>query len=450
MVKKAIISCGLAAILILSFVFVKRTYFPARPPDHIISELPELFGNKALKKGTGYLITNVSIIPMNVDTLLTGQDVLIKDGVVKQIQQTNSYADTSQVIRIDGTGRFLIPGLNDMHVHINDENSLLLFIANGVTTIRNMVGYDYHLVLKDKINGQRILGPTMYTTGAILEGSRPVWDFSTVVTTKAEATDAVLTCKQQGFDFVKVYHTLPDNLYRQILRTADSIDIPVVGHIPFDLKLEGTLSLTPYTLEHIDIRPIDENISLENKEKMIGMSGKWICPTLVVLRNLQRDPDDTSLHRNYAKYVDEKTRAYWDSRYWKGESVFELQKEMAKQIFANGGRFIAGTDCLNPYVLAGFSIHEELQEMVNAGLSEFDVLQAATIRPAEMLKRDHLIGTVQQGKIADLILLDGNPLDDINNTTKIGGVMVKGRWFGADELNDMLYAVEKAHRKAMP
>ena len=447
MKKKAIIGFGVIAVISLSYAVIIRFNIPL-PPGHIVSELPASYAKKAKEKGTDYLITNVSIVPMNRDTVMKNQNVLIRDGIITQIQRVSVNLDTTfQVTKIDGNGLYLIPGLNDMHVHINDENSLLLFIANGVTTIRNMWGFDFHLTLKDQINKKEIIGPSMYTAGSILEGSSPAWTSSTVITTKAEAREAVVKCKQQGFDFVKVYHTLPKNLYKEILRAADSIAIPVVGHIPFDLKLEETLALTQYSLEHIDIRPIDTKLPLETREKMIGISGKWICPTLIVFRNLQRDPDDTSFHKNYAKYVDHRTRQYWNSHYWKGESDYDLQKKMAKEIFRNGGRFVAGTDCLNPYVVAGFSLHEELQEMVNAGLSEFEALQSATIRPAEMLRRDKDIGTIEPGKIADLLLLDGNPLKDIRNTTKIKGVMVKGRLFNAQELKDMLMAVERTHLK---
>lgn len=396
-----------ATVLFLAY----RTYkvFSIPKPGYVLSDLPTKYANEVLTKSTEYVIRNVSVIPMNTDTVLANRNVFISDGTITRIGTGNDLIDTTKYFVIEGTGRFLIPGLNDMHVHINDENSLLLFIANGVTTVRNMAGFKFHLALRDRINTQDVFGPTLFTTGNILEGSSPRWSSSIVLTTKAEAREAVIKCKASGFDFVKVYHTLPKNLYREILQTADSIDIKVVGHIPFDLTLAETISLNQHSLEHIDIRPIDTNISLEVKERMLGESGKWICPTLVVLRNLQRDPDP-SIEKLYTRYIDDTTRQFWKHGRWNSNDAYELQKEMTREIFRHGGKFVAGTDCLNPYVLAGFSIHEELHELVNAGLSEYDVLKSATVHPAEMLQRDKDIGTIEPGKIADLVLLGGNPL----------------------------------------
>jgi imidazolonepropionase-like amidohydrolase len=171
---------------------------------------------------------------------------------------------------------------------------------------------------------------------------------------------------------------------------------------------------------------------------MIGASGKWVCPTLIVHENIQKHPDDPNLQLDYEHYVDKDTRTFWRQALTNGESEFELQKKLAKVMFDSGAKLLTGTDCLNSYVLAGFSLHEELQELVSAGLPEFEVLKGSTVSAAEFLKRKQDIGTIEVGKIADLILLEGNPLENILNTKRINGVMVKGKWFTADELDTML------------
>ena len=443
--KKIIIVTSILSVLfvIAYFFLTPRTL----PPVHLTSLLPAKYQEIVSKKEDAYLIKNVSVIPMNSDTILLHHNVLVENGRIKQIARVLDNIDTSSTpYTIDGTGKYLIPGLNDMHVHLNDENNLLLFVANGVTTVRNMAGYPFHLVLREKINKQKILGPTLYTASPILEGVDNVWRFSIILRTKNDAREAVKKYKKDGYDFIKVYHTLPEDLYREILRVGDSIHIPVVGHIPFQVELKQTLALAQYSLEHVDVSPMSPNISLVSKLEMIGRSKKWMCPTLVVYRNMQKHPNDPTIKTDYEQYVDKETRKFWKQRlHYYSLDNYRLQKIMAKLIFKNGGRFLTGTDCLNTYVLAGFSIHEELQELVSAGLPEFEVLKAATVNAAEFLKRQNDIGTVEPGKIADLVLLNGNPLKDISNTRKIDGVMIKGKWLDANQINNMLNDVKKSY-----
>jgi hypothetical protein len=212
------------------------------------------------------------------------------------------------------------------------------------------------------------------------------------------------------------------------------------------MKLSEALNLTQTSIEHVEIRPIDTDTPLEQRELMIGRSKKWLCPTLVVFRNLSRNPKNIPMKDQYATYVDENTREYWNYRDPKWQA-YELSQETTQRIFKAGARCIAGTDCLGPYVLAGFSLHEELEEMVKAGLSEFEVLKASTVNAAEFLKKQNEMGTIESGKVADLVLLNGNPRMDISNTRKIAGVMVKGKWLDANDLSNMLSDVRAFHSK---
>jgi hypothetical protein len=412
------------------------------PPEHLVSQLPAKYGEAMSRKGNSYLISSVSVIPMSKDTVLTHQFVLIESGRIKRISSYQDSINTPpSTFLIDGSGKYLMPGLTDLHVHLNDDNNLLLMIANGVTTARNMTGHPFHLQLREKIENREILGPTLYTASPILESADKLWSNSIGLKNITEARDTVIALKKKGYDFIKIYHTLTPDLYRRILQVGDSINIQIVGHIPVQVELSETLSLSQYSIEHIDIdqmKVISTNISLEKKAEMIGASGKWVCPTLIVHENIQKHPDDPNLQLDYEHYVDKDTRTFWRQALTNGESEFELQKKLAKVMFDSGAKLLTGTDCLNSYVLAGFSLHEELQELVSAGLPEFEVLKASTVSAAEFLKRKQDIGTIEVGKIADLILLEGNPLENILNTKRINGVMVKGKWFTADELDTML------------
>jgi hypothetical protein len=334
-----------------------------------------------------------------------------------------------------------------MHVHLNDDNNLLLLVANGVTTVRDMFGFPFHLQLRKQIEKEELLGPTLYTSSPVLDGPEKGWPQSVSLKNTIEAKEAVIRFKKAGFDFIKIYHTLTPELYTQVLRTSDSVHIPVVGHIPLEVELSKTLSLTQYSMEHIDLkqlRKISSTISLERKAAIIGKSQKWICPTLLVHKNIQKHPGDFSIQKHYEQYVDKQTKKFWKQRLGEGVSEYEFQKKLARIMFDSGARFIAGTDCLNPYVLPGFSIHEELEELVSVGLSEFEALKTSTVNASEFLKRTNDIGTVETGKIADLLLLEANPLENISNTRKISGVVIKGKWLSADELNNMLRDV-RAH-----
>jgi imidazolonepropionase-like amidohydrolase len=455
-VKKAI----LITLAILLFVGVAGIalvyayiggYFIVLPPEHLASELPARYARVMAQKADAYLVRDVSVIPMDRDTVLPHRFVLIEKGRIKQIAEAADRIQTvARPVPIDGAGKYLMPGLADMHVHLNDDNNLLLLVANGVTTVRDMFGYPFHLELREKIRKGQLLGPALYAASPVLEGPSPSWPHSIRLKDAAAARDAVVKYKEQGYDFIKIYHTLPPDLYAQVLRTADSVGIPAVGHAPVALELRKILAAGQYSIEHIDLgqmRRTPPNIPLQEKAALIGASKKWICPTLIVHRRMQTRPGDPALPVHYEGYVDEKTQEFWQGRLGDGESEYALQKKLAGILFQSGGRLLAGSDCLNPYVLAGFSLHEELAELVSAGLSPFEALKTGTVHAAAFLHRESDAGTVEAGKVADLLLLEGNPLEDIGNTRRISGVMVRGKWFPAGELEAMLREVKAQYAR---
>jgi hypothetical protein len=309
-----------------------------------------------------------------------------------------------------------------------------------------MWGRSFHLQLREKIQKGELLGPTLYIASPVLEGPDHSWPNSIGLRNPTEAREAVIKYKKFGYDFIKIYHTLPSELYTQILQTGDSTNIPVVGHIPIQVELNKTLSLNQYSFEHIDLtqlRKISPTISLEIKAAMIGKAQKWICPTLIVHKNIQRKPDNPSLQKHYEPYVDKDTRKFWQQGFTDRASEYELQKKLARIMFHSGAKLLSGTDCLNSYVLAGFSLHKELEELVRAGLSQFEALKTSTVNAAEFLKSEQETGTIEVGKIADLLLLEDNPLQEIRNTRKIQGVMIKGKWFNSNELDNILRDVKE-------
>lgn len=423
-------------------------YFLHLPPEHLVSPLPAKYAGAMSRKPDAYLIRDVSVIPMDRDTVLAHQSVLVENGRIRQIAGAADRIQTAaEPFVINGAGKYLMPGLADMHVHLNDDNNLLLLVANGVTTVRDMFGHPFHLEMREKIRNGRMLGPTLYAASPVLEGPNQSWPQSVGLHSETEARDAVIRYKREGYDFIKIYHTLTPALYARVLRAGDSLRIPVVGHAPLAVPLPGILSASQYSLEHVDLgqlRKMLPNVSLEKGATLMGASEKWICPTLIVHKRSHARPGDAALSKQYEQYVDEDTRQFWRERLQAGEGEYALQKKLAGLMFRSGARLLSGSDCPNAYVLAGFSLHEELGELVSAGLSAFEALQTSTVHPAEFLGSKHETGTVEAGKAANLLLLEGNPLEDIRHTRRISGVMVKGKWFPAGELHGMLREV-KAH-----
>lgn len=447
-----------ALFLLIGYLFrshilrlIPFSFLKTQPPIHVPSHLPETYGQIASEKTDSYVLSKVSVIPMDQDTILRDHHVLIENGRIAQISPSPIKPPDLHTELVDARGMFLIPGLADMHIHLNDENNLLLMIANGVTTTRNMAGLPFHLDLKQRIESGELLGPHLYTTSPIMEGPRQIWR-NNPGSVGFSSTDSVIAAvrryKAMGYDFLKVYHSLTPELYLQIIHTAGVEDIPVVGHLPINVPLEQTLASTHYSIEHIspgqwgDISP---ELSLEIKSAMIGRSRKWICPTLIVNKKMGSQAGDPGLPDSYREYVDGRTLFFWDSRLSKRPNQYDLRLKMLGLIRENGGKVLAGTDAINAYILHGFSLHEELQELVGAGLTPFEALEAATIHSAIFLGQERESGTVSEGKIADLVLLRANPLEDISHTTHIQGVFVKGKLFDRRELNEMLEEVKKSY-----
>jgi len=402
----------------------------------------------------------------------------------------------ADAIVVDGTGKFLIAGLWDMHVHTLSKNQpdrfFPLFVANGVTGIRDMGG-DLSLreiaqLKRENRTGARI-GPEIYAAGPILEGERPFWPFSFSVKDKAEARRAVSQLVGEKADFLKVYNTLSRDAYLAIASESKEARIPFVGHIPDSVtpyeasdlgqrSIEHLWGISPYLSSNPDqlkkmsaeandaddakithdlFYQVNQTILSSYDSKKAGVlfqkfvrSGTWQTPTLVVLRsyasihnpNLRKDPRNA--------YMPADLRKFWESMGGAPDPrndeiqlrLFARDIEIVKAMHFAGVPLLAGTDTPNPYTYPGFSLHEELQLLVSAGLSPTEVLRIATLRAAEFLGVQHDFGSVEEGKVANLVLLDANPADDIRNTQKIRAVILRGKFLGRENL-DALLAREK-------
>ena len=444
-------------------------------------------------------ITNVTIIDLKGGPVKSEMTVLITHNRICKIDRADKISLAEGVTQIDGSGKFLIPGLWDMHVHWYDENYLPIFIANGVLGIRQMWGAPEHFDWRKRRKTGDLLCPRMIIPSPIIDGPKPIWPGSISVANESEAREIVRELKGSGVDFLKVYSMLPKDIYFAIADESKKPGIPFVGHIPETVSAFEASDVGQKSVEHFfgvldacssrenvyreQIReaisrqePFDSVINIIRKQKKIyldtydekkaqalfktfAINNTWQCPTLVVNKSMAFIDDETFINDPRLKYMPDDIKSSWDSlkdfrlkarksdEWLFAKKVFQKQLDIIKTMYETGVKFIAGTDVLNPYCFPGFSLHDELDLFVQAGLFPLEALQTATINAAIFNNALDSMGTVEQGKIADLVLLDANPLEDIQNTKKIQAVIFEGKLFDKADLQKMLHDIEQLAKK---
>ena len=332
-----------------------------------------------------------------------------------------------------------------MHIHSTNFEDGVLYLANGVTLVRNMAGYRMHLLAKKMIKDKQLLGPEIFSTTPIIDGKDPFWPRSFVIKDSKKVEAAIKKMKKVGYDAIKVYYKLSKSVYDKIMETAKKLNIPVVGHVPYDVGITDVIKAGQHSNEHFTGYNLnsetEENINLTIK------AGIWNCPTLVVYQKIFNISALKKTKVSGLQYVHPIMKKFWSTYDSSKIEKRDGNKEFLKMLYNRGARIVAGTDVGNPYVIAGFSLHEEFQLMHEAGLTPYQVLLTGTKNAAEMLGIEERLGTIEAGKDADLVLLNKNPLEDIKNTKTIAGVMTKGVWFSNEELQHILDKIEKKFNK---
>ncbi len=436
----------------------------SRSEDHLTSTQP-------------IAIENVTVVPMDTDRVIPAQTVLIRDGRIAAIGPLADVALPENVACLDGTGAFLMPGLVDMHVHLWHEEEFPLFIANGVLAVRNMWGDSRHLKwrrLAEKLPDTYF--PLVYTTGPIFDGRPPVWPASRPVDSVEDAAAAVAETVEQGYGAIKVYSRLSKPVYEALVAAAREKGLRVSGHVPNAVGLSGALAASQDSIEHLSgyllaiqgteaptrrrsgLRASAEFIDPELIPKIVAdtvRAKSWNCPTLTVLdhiANLDRRVEAWEA-RPEMRFVSPSTRERWDPRqdfrfrnrgfpyFDRQRADFEVHLQITRALHEGGARLLLGTDTPNPYVVPGYSIHEELAHLVAAGLSPFEAYCAGSRDAAEFLGEPSEFGTVEVGRRADLVLLSKNPLTDVKHFRSQRGVILRGAWFGRSALESRLEKV---------
>jgi imidazolonepropionase-like amidohydrolase len=455
----------------------------------------------AKKDSSGPLaITHVTLIDATGADPRPDATVVVKDGKIQAITHSNSAPLPSNAQIIDATGKFLIPGLTDFHLHLTGagepsgsrEFFLPLLLANGITTVRDMGGYLQSLVpLREEIREGKRLGPEIFFAGPYLDGDPPSFQPSLVVTNATQATDGVQSLVAQGVDFIKVQSILSRTAYFAIADAAKQQHISFVGHVPDRVTAAEASDAGQKSIEHLtgvlracsydepglmeeQFRGGPENETAEGShirqlywEKRLRLTYSkktcdaliakfranqtWQTPTLVLLRHdayptPQSDAAIMGLLRFVPKVMVSKwkevrqkqDRLIYPGEYKFRDDFFALSSDLVRKMQAGGVGILAGTDSAAPELVPGFSLHEELVLLTQAGLTPMQALQSATKYPADFMGVSQKQGTIEVGKNADLLLLDANPLDDIHNTEKIRALVIHGKLLDRTQLDEQL------------
>ncbi len=427
------------------------------------------------------VITDVGVVDVAQGRVLPHQTVVVRGSRIVALGPVGNGPSPAGVATLDGRGRFLIPGLWDMHVHLaaipgTADVFLPVLVANGVLGARDTHSNLAQVVaLKREIAAGSRVGPRLWVAGELVDGAATVNPSARVVRTEDEAREAVRALKAGGADFVKVYSALSRDLYFAIVDEARRQRIPFAGHVPFSVTAAEASAAGQRTFEHLigvevgvssaeetilatqadliakkefrwpDARQLQTTFDSARAAQLFAMltrNDTWQVPTLIVHRQIGRTVDGAPTDEPGLAYMPKMVREFWELPMGRfATDVKALYPEyvtLVGRLNRAGVPILAGTDFPNPYVYPGFSLHEELALLVEAGLTPAEALRAATLSPARFLGVADSLGTVATGKVADLVLLDGNPLEDIGQTRRIKAVIQRGKVFDRAALDQLL------------
>ncbi|AWW29330.1 amidohydrolase [Echinicola strongylocentroti] len=433
---------------------------------------------------TAKVIADVNIIDIRNGHITKGH-VVVDSGKIQRILPVSE--DEAEVIQeaelINGKGKYLVPGIAEMHAHLpsviwNDpqmEEVLFLYLSNGITTIRGMLGHHLHLELKEKVANDKILSPRIYTSSPSLNGN--------TVTSTEQATEMVTSYQKDGFDFLKLHPGLRLHVFDQIVKTANEVNIPFAGHVSTLVGIRHALESGYASIDHVDgfleglvpesagVNPTEngffgynftekaDTTLIPDLVKTTKTHEVWVVPTQSLFsrwfsptpaKQLANDPEMKYMAPEVIEnWINSKnnlteTDAY-NAEQW--EDFMAIRKMLIRGLQENGHGLLLGSDAPQVFNVPGFSIQHEMQAMVEAGLSPLETLQMGTVNPAKYFGQEGNFGEIATGASADLILLDANPLEDISNMQRPRGVMVRGHWISRDQIDQKLKTIADKYRE---
>ena len=410
---------------------------------------------------------NVTVVPMTSQRVLQGQTVLVRGDRIAEVGAAGRVRVPAGARRVDGRGKWLIPGLAEMHGHIPPpsapadytENVLFLYLANGITTVRGMLGAPNQLELRERAARGDLLSPTLYLAGPSFNGNS--------VTSPEQAAQMVRAQKAEGWDLLKVHPGLTRDEYDAMARTAKEVGIRFGGHVPEDVGLLRALEMGQETFDHVDgyveylngaEGPIDD-ARLADVVRRSREAGAWIVPTMALWEVLYTTASLDSL-RAYPelRYTPPNQVQAWVNAFQQrrgslqfdmaaSRRVIDARIKVLRALHEGGVRILMGTDAPQQFSVPGFSLHRELGYMAAAGMSPHDILVSGTTRVGEYFRGQDTFGAIAPGQRADLVLLDADPLADVHNLSRIAGVMARGRWLPKQEIDARLERIAAAYAR---
>lgn len=415
---------------------------------------------------TPVAFVNVNVAPMDTEGVLERYTLVVRDGRIAELGPAESLEPPPEAERIDCDGCYLMPALADLHTHLvygrNWENDLFLFLANGVTTVRDMWGNGAFLQWREAVASGAVAGPRLYVASPGMDGPTGRFaGYTPPITSPAQARQAVALYKRTGYDFIKVYSDLTPEVYAAILEEAKARGIRVIGHSPTRVGLVNVLAAGQYSIEHFQsiaelasstgslmTGELDET-RLRELAELIRNAGSWYTPTMAVgtvsreqVPALEQRPEMRYVSAEMKRWFQDPTNQAPNRDLSRNEAN---EKVVLKALHDAGVKLLLGVDSGFRYVLPGFSIHHELRLRVEAGLTPYQVIRMGTVNAAEFLNKQEDMGAVAVGKRADLILLQENPLADVANINQRVGVMVGGRWFSEARLRERLEQIAQSY-----
>ncbi|GAB3652783.1 amidohydrolase family protein [Echinicola sediminis] len=431
------------------------------------------------------VITNVNIIDVKSGKIRKS-DVVVSADTIKEILDPGSSKSWEEATLINGEGKYLLPGLAEMHAHIpsvmwNDpqmEETLFLYLSNGITTIRGMLGHPLHLELRARTDSMKLLSPRIYTSSPSLNGS--------TVTSPEMADEKIRQYKEEGYDFLKLHPGIRLHVFDQIVKTAKEVNIPFAGHVSTLVGIRHALESGYASIDHVDgylegLVPESKNVNptengffgynftrLADSSKidaLVRLSKEnqvWVVPTQTLFtRWFSPLPANELAGQPEMKYMAPEVIENWisskqnlteneeyNAEQW--EAFIKLRKRLILSLHKNGQGLLLGSDAPQVFNVPGFSIQHELQDMVDLGLSPLEAIQIGTVNPAQYFGMEGKFGEIIAGASADLILLDQNPLEDIRHMQQPAGVMVRGQWLSREMIDQKLKEIENKYTTTSP
>lgn len=405
-----------------------------------------------------FAFVDVNVIAMTAPGVAAGQTVVVRGDRIVAVGPSASVRVPSGARIIDGSGKYLLPGLAEMHGHIPPpqapaqftEDVLFLYVAAGITTVRGMLGHDGQLELKARAKEGTIVSPNLYLAGPSFSGGS--------INSPEEAIAKVRQQKREGWDLLKIHPGLTRPEYDAMARTAKAEGIRFGGHVPADVGLAHAIDMGQETMDHVDgyVEHLEAEQNPLDKQRLAEIvriskaAGVWIVPTMALWETLYGTADLATL-QSYSelRYMPRQQVSQWIEAHKArlanpnfnaatSRNVIENRMKILRALNDGGVRILMGTDAPQQFSVPGFALHRELERMSAAGMSSWDILRSGTSNVGEYFSEDDAFGTVAQGQRADLVLVDADPLQNISNLTRISGVMTRGRWLSRRDIDERL------------